>query len=75
MELQVDTSFAFRSNDSLCFKLFEDQLERTIIYLTADHAGAENPNYLKDNKYNVKNIPLKDIVSIKNIPNETLVLI
>ncbi|TRX41489.1 alkaline phosphatase PafA [Flavobacterium restrictum] len=33
-----------------------------LLFLTADHAGAENPNYLKDNKYNVKNIPAKDIV-------------
>ncbi len=32
-----------------------------LLFLTADHAGAENPNYLKDNKYNVKNIPSKDI--------------
>ncbi len=33
-----------------------------LLFLTADHAGAENPNYLKDNKYNVKNVPSKDIV-------------
>ncbi|MGO4905302.1 alkaline phosphatase PafA [Flavobacterium sp. W20_MBD1_R3] len=43
-----------------------------LLFLTADHAGAENPNYLKDNKYNVKNIPSKDIVSaLKNFSNET----
>jgi hypothetical protein len=29
--------------------------------LTADHACAENANHLKDNKYNVKNVPTKDI--------------
>lgn len=33
------------------------------LFLTADHAGAENPNYLKDNNYNVKNVPTKDIVT------------
>nr|WP_315186788.1 alkaline phosphatase PafA [uncultured Flavobacterium sp.] len=32
-----------------------------LLFLTADHAGAENANYLKDNKYNVKNVPSKDI--------------
>jgi predicted AlkP superfamily pyrophosphatase or phosphodiesterase len=32
-----------------------------LLFLTADHAGAENVNYLKDHKYNVKNIPSKDI--------------
>jgi predicted AlkP superfamily pyrophosphatase or phosphodiesterase len=32
-----------------------------IVFLTADHAGAENPNYLKDNKYNVKNVPSKNV--------------
>lgn len=32
-----------------------------LLFLTADHAGAENANYLKDNKYNVKNIPSKEI--------------
>jgi hypothetical protein len=29
--------------------------------LTADHGGAENVNYLKDNKYNVKKVSSKDI--------------
>ena len=43
-----------------------------LLFLTADHAGAENPNYLKDNKYNVKNIPSKDIVeALKKHSNET----
>ncbi|MFE3870191.1 alkaline phosphatase PafA [Flavobacterium sp. ZS1P70] len=37
-----------------------------LLFLTADHAGAENPNYLKDNKYNVKNVPAKDIVASLN---------
>lgn len=32
-----------------------------LLFLTADHAGAENVNYLKDNKYNVNNISPKDI--------------
>lgn len=47
---------------------FLDYLDKTVgkdnylLFLTADHAGAENPNYLKDNKYNVKNVPSKDIV-------------
>ncbi len=37
-----------------------------LLFLTADHAGAENANYLKDNKYNVKNVPSKDIVAALN---------
>jgi predicted AlkP superfamily pyrophosphatase or phosphodiesterase len=32
-----------------------------VLFLTADHAGAENPNYLKDNKYNVKNVPSRSV--------------
>jgi predicted AlkP superfamily pyrophosphatase or phosphodiesterase len=32
-----------------------------LIFLTADHGGAENAIHLKDNKYNVKNIQPKDI--------------
>ncbi|MCG9793366.1 alkaline phosphatase PafA [Flavobacterium algicola] len=32
-----------------------------LLFLTADHAGAENVNYLKDHKYNVNNISPKDI--------------
>jgi arylsulfatase A-like enzyme len=43
-----------------------------LLFLTADHAGAENPNYLKDNKYNVKNVPSKDIVNaLKKYSTET----
>lgn len=34
-----------------------------LVFLTADHAGAENSNYLKDNKYNVKNVPSRGIES------------
>jgi predicted AlkP superfamily pyrophosphatase or phosphodiesterase len=32
-----------------------------LLFLTADHAGAENPSYLRDNKYDVKNLNGKDI--------------
>ncbi|MBK0369849.1 alkaline phosphatase PafA [Flavobacterium agrisoli] len=32
-----------------------------LLFLTADHAGAENVSYLKDNKYNVSYISPKDI--------------
>lgn len=32
-----------------------------LLFLTADHAGAENVKYLKDNKYDVDNIPWKNI--------------
>ncbi|TDD77595.1 alkaline phosphatase PafA [Flavobacterium caseinilyticum] len=56
---------------------FINYLDKTVgkdnylLFLTADHAGAENPNYLKDNKYNVKNIPSKDIVeALKKHSNE-----
>ncbi|OAB27338.1 Type I phosphodiesterase / nucleotide pyrophosphatase [Flavobacterium fryxellicola] len=56
---------------------FLNYLDKTVgkdnylLFLTADHAGAENPNYLRDNKYNVKNIPSKDIVeSLKKFSNE-----
>ena len=33
-----------------------------LLFLTADHAGAENVNYLKDNKYNVKGINPRGII-------------
>lgn len=33
-----------------------------LLFLTADHAGAENVTYLKDNKYAVNNIDPKEIV-------------
>jgi predicted AlkP superfamily pyrophosphatase or phosphodiesterase len=32
-----------------------------LLFLTADHAGAENTHFLKDNKYNVTNVEPKDI--------------
>jgi predicted AlkP superfamily pyrophosphatase or phosphodiesterase len=32
-----------------------------LLFLTADHAGAENVIYLKDHKYNVDNYPSKDV--------------
>lgn len=35
-----------------------------LIFLTADHAGAENATFLRDNKLNVNNIELKEIKSI-----------
>jgi predicted AlkP superfamily pyrophosphatase or phosphodiesterase len=44
-----------------------DYLDKTVgqdnylLFLTADHACAENANHLKDHKYNVKNIPSKNI--------------
>ena len=36
--------------------------ENYLLFLTADHAGAENVNYLKDNKYAVNSIDPKDIL-------------
>jgi predicted AlkP superfamily pyrophosphatase or phosphodiesterase len=34
-----------------------------LLFLTADHAGAENVRYLKDHKYNVNNINTKNVES------------
>ena len=34
-----------------------------LVFLTADHAGAENAKYLKDNKYDVTNVEPKEIRS------------
>jgi predicted AlkP superfamily pyrophosphatase or phosphodiesterase len=48
---------------------FLNYLDKTVgkdnylLFLTADHAGAENVNYLKDNKYNVKSVSPKSIRS------------
>jgi len=43
-----------------------------LLFLTADHACAENANHLKDHKYNVKNIPYKDIAkSLKDFSTAT----
>ena len=46
---------------------FLNYLDKTVgkgnylLFLTADHAGAENVQFLKDNKYNVSNVEPKDI--------------
>lgn len=46
---------------------FLNYLDKTVgtanylLFLTADHAGAENSSYLKDHKYNVDNIEPKNI--------------
>ncbi|PZX94284.1 alkaline phosphatase family protein [Flavobacterium aquariorum] len=51
---------------------FLDYLDKTVgkdnylVFLTADHAVAENPIYLKDHKYNVTNISSKDIFASLN---------
>ncbi|WP_243388954.1 alkaline phosphatase PafA [Flavobacterium aurantiibacter] len=34
-----------------------------LVFLTADHAGAENPVFLKDHKYEVENVSSKDFVN------------
>lgn len=34
-----------------------------LLFLTADHAGAENVNYLRDNKYEVKSLDSKALVT------------
>jgi hypothetical protein len=48
---------------------FLNYLDKTVgkdnYLLTADHAGAENVSYLKDNKYNVNSINPKDIYRTK----------
>lgn len=46
---------------------FLNYLDKTVgkdnylLFLTADHAGAENVNYLRDHKYNVNSVNPKDI--------------
>ena len=43
-----------------------------LLFLTADHAGAENANFLKDNKYAVKNIEPKEIkTALKKFSTDT----
>lgn len=43
-----------------------------LLFLTADHAGAENAKYLKDNKYNVTNVDYKDIpLGLRKYSKET----
>jgi predicted AlkP superfamily pyrophosphatase or phosphodiesterase len=57
------------------FMSYLDQVvgkENYVLFLTADHAGAENPNYLKDNKYNVKNVPSKKVdASLRKFSQDT----
>jgi predicted AlkP superfamily pyrophosphatase or phosphodiesterase len=56
----------------LTIAAFLDNLDKTVgkdnylVFLTADHAVAENPIYLKDYKYNVTNIPSKQIFDSLN---------
>jgi predicted AlkP superfamily pyrophosphatase or phosphodiesterase len=57
---------------------FLNYLDKTVgkgnylIFLTADHAGAENAKYLKDNKYDVTNIEPKEILTaLKKFSTDT----
>ncbi len=57
---------------------FLNYLDKTVgkdnylVFLTADHAGAENAKYLKDNKYEVTNIEPKEIrASLKRFSTDT----
>ena len=57
---------------------FLDYLDKTVgednylLFLTADHACAENAAHLKDHKYDVKNVPSKDISkSLKDFSSAT----
>jgi predicted AlkP superfamily pyrophosphatase or phosphodiesterase len=56
----------------LTIAAFLDYLDKTVgkdnylVFLTADHAVAENPIYLKDHKYNVTNIPSKETYNSLN---------
>lgn len=43
-----------------------------LLFLTADHGGAENARFLNDNKYNVTNIDTKEIVNcLKKFSKDT----
>jgi hypothetical protein len=43
-----------------------------LVFLTADHAGAENAKFLQDNKYNVTNVEPKEIVKgLKKFSTDT----
>ncbi|MGL2966911.1 alkaline phosphatase PafA [Flavobacterium sp. XGLA_31] len=43
-----------------------------LLFLTADHAGAENAKFLNDNKYNVINVEYKDIAkNLKKFSTDT----
>jgi predicted AlkP superfamily pyrophosphatase or phosphodiesterase len=57
---------------------FLNYLDKTVgknnylLFLTADHAGAENPSYLRDNKFNAKNINTKDFTkALKKFSTDT----
>lgn len=57
---------------------FLNYLDKTVgkgnylVFLTADHAGAENAKFLNDNKYNVINVESKEIVkSLKKFSVDT----
>jgi predicted AlkP superfamily pyrophosphatase or phosphodiesterase len=57
---------------------FLDYLDKTVgkdnylLFLTADHAGSENPSYLRDNKYDVKNLNANDITKgLKQFSTDT----
>ena len=56
----------------LTIATFLEYLDKTVgkdnylLFLTADHAVAENPIYLKDHKYNVTNIPAKETFNSMN---------
>jgi predicted AlkP superfamily pyrophosphatase or phosphodiesterase len=57
---------------------FLNYLDKTVgkgnylVFLTADHAGAENAKFLSDNKYNVTNIEPKEIrVTLKKFSTDT----
>lgn len=57
---------------------FLEYLDKTVgknnylVFLTADHAGAENVTYLKDNKYEVDNVPFKNIENDLSRFSETM---
>ncbi|REH01981.1 alkaline phosphatase PafA [Flavobacterium aquicola] len=56
----------------LTIATFLDYLDATVgkgnylLFLTADHAVAENPIYLKDHKYDVTNVPSKETYNALN---------
>lgn len=57
---------------------FLNYLDRTVgkgnylVFLTADHAGAENVKFLNDNKYNVTNVEPKEIAkALKKFSKDT----
>jgi predicted AlkP superfamily pyrophosphatase or phosphodiesterase len=57
---------------------FLDYLDKSVgkgnylVFLTADHAGAENARFLKDNKYDVTNVEGKDLTkNLRKFSTET----